>query len=220
VRLVLLGPPGAGKGTQASVIAKELGVPAISTGDLFRANVSQGTELGKQVQAFMASGQLVPDEVTVAMVRDRLAQPDAEVGFLLDGFPRTIPQAHELETILSELNTKLDVVLEMVVDDAEVIKRLGGRRNCHQCSRLWHLDFMPWSVQECPRNTEDPLPCDLYQREDDSAETVTNRLKVYHAETRPLVAHYAAAGILVGIDAHGPVEDVTTRALDVLRDRS
>lgn len=213
MRLVLVGPPGAGKGTQAQFIAEHVAVPKISTGDIFRANVSQGTPLGVQAKAFMDRGDLVPDDVTIEMVRNRLAEPDAVRGFLLDGFPRTVPQAEVLDDMLRDQATKLDVVLELVVDDDEVIRRLSGRRTCRTCNHIWHVDFDPPAV---------PGVCDLdggelYQRDDDKAETIANRLQVYAESTAPLVAYYAGRGLLVGIDATGPVDDVTQRAIDALR---
>ena len=213
MRVVLVGPPGAGKGTQASFIARHAGVPNISTGDIFRTNVSGGTELGVRAKQFMDRGDLVPDDVTIEMVRARLAEPDAAGGFLLDGFPRTVPQAEVLEDMLREQGTKLDVVLELVVDNDEVVRRLSGRRTCHGCNRIWHVDFDPPAVPEV---------CDvdggaLYQREDDAPDTVQNRLGVYDRQTAPLVEHYARRGLLVGLDATGPVDDVTERAVDVLR---
>ncbi len=143
MRLVLVGPPGAGKGTQAQFISSHLSVPKISTGDIFRANVSEGTELGKQAREYMDAGDLVPDEVTVAMVRDRIAEDDASKGFLLDGFPRTVPQAEVFDRFLAESSIELDVVLELVVDDDEVVRRLSGRRTCHGCGHIWHVDFDP-----------------------------------------------------------------------------
>jgi adenylate kinase len=214
VRLVLVGPPGAGKGTQAQFIAEFAAVPKISTGDIFRANVSGGTPLGLQAKAFMDRGDLVPDDVTIEMVRNRLAEPDAVRGFLLDGFPRTVPQAEVLDDMLRDgADAKLDVVLELVVDDDEVIRRLSGRRTCRSCNRIWHVDFDPPAA---------PGVCDedggeLYQRDDDQAETIANRLRVYADQTAPLVNYYAGRGVLVGIDATGPVDDVTQRAIDALR---
>ncbi len=214
MRLVLVGPPGAGKGTQAQFIAEHLSVPKISTGDIFRANVSQGTPLGVQAKAFMDRGDLVPDDVTIDMVRNRLREQDALPGFLLDGFPRTVPQAETLDDILaSTADAKLDVVLELVVDDDEVIRRLSGRRTCRTCNHVWHVDFDPPTV---------PDVCDLdggalYQRDDDRAETIANRLAVYAGSTAPLISYYAGRGLLVGIDATGPVDDVTERAIDALR---
>lgn len=214
MRLVLVGPPGAGKGTQAQYIAEHVSVPKISTGDIFRANVSSGTPLGLQAKAFMDRGDLVPDDVTIEMVRNRLREPDALTGFLLDGFPRTVPQAETLEDILRETaDTKLDVVLELVVENDEVVRRLSGRRTCRTCNHIWHVDFDPPKVPDVCDLDEG----DLYQREDDKAETVANRLDVYAVSTAPLVAYYAEHGVLVGIDATGPVDDVTQRALDALR---
>jgi adenylate kinase len=213
VRLVLVGPPGAGKGTQAQFIAEHLSVPKISTGDIFRANVSQGTPLGLQAKAFMDRGDLVPDDVTIDMVRYRLAEDDARKGFLLDGFPRTVPQAEVLDDMLADVAAKLNVVLELVVDDDEVIRRLSGRRTCRSCNHIWHVDFDPPATEGV---------CDLdggslYQRDDDQAETIANRLKVYADATAPLVNYYAGRGLLIGIDATGPVDDVTQRAIDALR---
>ncbi len=213
MRLVLVGPPGAGKGTQAQFIAEHEGIPKISTGDIFRANVSGGTPLGLEAKAYMDRGDLVPDDVTVAMVRDRLQEPDALEGFLLDGFPRTVPQAEVLDDILRESGAKLDVVLELVVDDDEVIRRLSGRRTCRACNRIWHVDFDPPAVEgRC-----DVEGAELYQRDDDRAETIANRLDVYAEQTAPLVGYYADRGVLVGIDATGPVDDITQRAIDALR---
>ena len=214
MRLVLVGPPGAGKGTQAQYIAEHLSVPQISTGDIFRANVNQGTALGLQAKAYMDRGDLVPDDVTIEMVRARLAENDAAEGFLLDGFPRTVPQAGVLDDILAEVGqAKLDVVLELVVDDDEVVRRLSGRRTCRTCNHIWHVDFDPPEV---------PGVCDLdggqlYQRDDDQADTISNRLAVYAEQTAPLVNHYASRGVLIGLDATGPVDDVTERAIDALR---
>jgi adenylate kinase len=213
VRLVLVGPPGAGKGTQAQFIAEHLGVPKISTGDIFRANVGQGTELGLLAKTYMDKGDLVPDEVTIDMVRLRLAEDDAAAGFLLDGFPRTVPQAEVLDEMLADGGLKLHVVLELVVEDDEVIRRLSGRRTCRTCNHIWHVDFDPPAVE----NVCDIDGGDLYQRDDDQAETIANRLKVYANETAPLVGYYASRGLLVGIDATGPVDDVTQRAIDALR---
>jgi adenylate kinase len=213
VRLVLVGPPGAGKGTQAEFIAAHLAVPKISTGDIFRANVSQGTPLGVEAKRYMDAGQLVPDEVTINMVRDRLAEADATDGFLLDGFPRTVPQAVALDKLLADMGGALDLVLELVVDDDEVIRRLSGRRTCRGCGKIWHVEFDATSREGiCDR-----CGAELFQRDDDKAETVANRLVEYADKTAPLVDYYGAQGKLVGIDATGPVEDVTVRAIDGLR---
>jgi adenylate kinase len=213
MRLVLVGPPGAGKGTQAEFVASHLSVPKISTGDIFRANVAQGTPLGVEAKRYMDGGQLVPDEVTINMVRDRLAEPDAADGFLLDGFPRTVPQASALDKLLADLGVSLDLVLELVVDDDEVIRRLSGRRTCRTCGKIWHVNFDPPTREGiCDRCTGQ-----LYQRDDDKPATVAERLRVYGRDTSPLVTYYGAQCKLVGIDATGPVEDVTVRAIDALR---
>lgn len=216
MRLVLVGPPGAGKGTQAEFVAAHLAVPKISTGDIFRSNVSQGTPLGVQAKRYMDAGELVPDEVTINMVRDRLAEPDASEGFLLDGFPRTTPQAAALDKLLVDLGAALDLVLELVVDDDEVIRRLSGRRTCRGCGKVWHVEFdAPSQEGRCDR-----CGAELFQRDDDKPETVATRLREYADKTAPLVDYYGAQGKLVGIDATGPVEDVTVRAIDALRSYS
>jgi adenylate kinase len=187
VRVVLLGPPGAGKGTQAQIIAGRVGVPAISTGDIFRANVSGQTELGRKAKTYMDAGDLVPDEITVAMVKDRLAEPDAKAGFLLDGFPRTIAQAEQLRDSLAEMGQALDCVLELVVEEEELVRRLSGRRML--------------------------VDGQMIQREDDKPETVRHRLRVYREQTAPLSGFYEAEGLLARIDAIGEIEEVTARAL-------
>ncbi|MGF7238264.1 MAG: adenylate kinase [Frankia sp.] len=213
MRCVLVGPPGAGKGTQAQYIAQARLIPKISTGDIFRLNVRTGTELGVKAKQYMDSGDLVPDEVTIEMVRNRLAEDDAVKGFLLDGFPRNVPQAEVLGRMLDEMGTKLDVVLELVVDDDEVVRRLSGRRTCRNCGTVWHVDFDPPAVEGiCDR-----CGGELFQRDDDRSETVRHRLEVYAEQTSPLVAYYAERGILIGLDATGPVDNVTDRALEALR---
>ena len=213
MRLVLVGPPGAGKGTQAAFIATARSIPKISTGDIFRANVREGTELGVAAKHYMDAGDLVPDEITIGMVRNRLAEDDAVKGFLLDGFPRNVPQAEVLGGMLDTMGTQLDVVLELVVDDDEVVRRLSGRRTCRSCGHIWHIDFDPPSVEDvCDRCNGE-----LFQRDDDRPETVRHRLEVYAEQTSPLVAYYAERGLLIGIDATGPVDNVTERAIDALR---
>ena len=213
MRIVLVGPPGAGKGTQAQFIASHLAIPKISTGDIFRYNVSRGTTLGRKAKDYMGRGDLVPDEITIAMVRDRLSEDDAQEGFLLDGFPRNVPQAETLEKLLSEWEVRMDVVLELVVDDDEVVRRLSGRRTCHKCGRVWHVLFDP----PARNDTCDDDGSELFQRDDDREETIRHRLEVYQDQTSPLVAYYADQGILLGIDATGPVEEITDRALSSLR---
>ncbi|WP_066368989.1 adenylate kinase [Herbidospora mongoliensis] len=213
MRVVLVGPPGAGKGTQAQFIASHLSIPKISTGDIFRANVSGGTELGKLAKTFMDRGDLVPDEVTIAMVRDRLAEDDAQDGFLLDGFPRNVAQAEVLKKMLADLGSGLDLVLELVVDDDEVVRRLAGRRTCRSCGKVWHVDFDPPKKE----GVCDACGGQLFQRDDDREETIRHRLEVYQEQTSPLVNFYADEGILRGVDATGPVEEVTGRAMGELR---
>jgi adenylate kinase len=213
VRIVLVGPPGAGKGTQAQFIASHLAIPKISTGDIFRYNVSQGTPLGRQAKEYMDRGDLVPDEVTIAMVRDRLSEDDAQAGFLLDGFPRNVPQAETLKKQLMDWDTRLTVVLELVVDEDEVVRRLSGRRTCRRCERVWHIMFDPPTRE----GICDACGGELFQRDDDREATVRHRLDVYRKQTAPLVAYYADEGVLIGIDATGPVEEVTERGLAALR---
>jgi len=214
VRIVLVGPPGAGKGTQAQFIASHLAIPRISTGDIFRYNVTSNTELGRKAREFMERGDLVPDEVTVAMVRDRLAEDDAQEGFLLDGFPRNVPQAETLKKLLlQEWDARLNVVLELVVDEDEVVRRLSGRRTCRRCERVWHVLYDP------PARTGicDDCGGELFQRDDVSEETIRHRIEVYAEQTFPLLAFYADENVLIGIDATGPVEEVTSRAMAALR---
>jgi len=213
VRLVLVGPPGAGKGTQAQFLSSHLSIPKISTGDIFRDNVSHGTALGRRAQAYMERGDLVPDKITIAMVTDRLADDDAGSGFLLDGFPRNVPQAETLKKLLSAWDTRLDLVLELVVDDDEVVRRLSGRRTCRRCGRVWHATFDPPSRPDIC----DDCGGELFQRDDDREETIRHRIEVYQQQTSPLIAFYADEGILLGIDATGPVDEITDRALNALR---
>jgi len=213
MNLVLLGPPGAGKGTQAKLLEDSRSLVKLSTGDMLRAAVAAGTELGRKAKAFMDRGDLVPDEVTIAMVTDRLQEDDTQSGFLLDGFPRTVPQAETLKKMLASWDTRLDVVLELVVDDDEVVRRLAGRRTCRRCGRGWHVLFDP----PARRDQCDDCHGELFQRDDDREETIRHRLEVYQEQTAPLVAFYADEGILLGIDATGPVEEITERALSALR---
>ncbi|WNE98191.1 adenylate kinase [Streptomyces luomodiensis] len=213
MRIVLVGPPGAGKGTQAAYLAEKLSIPHISTGDLFRANISQGTPLGKQAQEYMRAGQLVPDEVTIAMAEDRLNQPDAEQGFLLDGFPRNQFQAEALDTYLADHGVSLDAVLDLEVPESEVIKRIAGRRTCrNDSSHTFHVEYKPPKTE----GVCDTCGGELYQREDDSEETVRKRLEVYHRETEPIIDYYKAKGLVVTISALGKVAEVTQRAMDAL----
>ena len=213
MRLVLVGPPGAGKGTQAQFIASHFAVPKISTGDIFRTNVSDGTDLGLEARKYMDAGDLVPDEVTIGMVKERLSHDDTSEGFLLDGFPRTVQQAVVLDDMLAGHDVGLDVVLELVVDDEEVVRRLSGRRTCRRCGHVWHLDFDPPATEGiCDR-----CGGELFQRDDDSELTIRHRLEVYADQTSPLIGYYGDRGLLSGVDATGPVEDVTERAINALR---
>jgi adenylate kinase len=216
MRLVLVGPPGAGKGTQAKFIAHHFQIPQISTGDIFRANVAAQTILGLEARRYMDAGDLVPDEVTIAMVQVRLAREDTAPGFLLDGFPRTVPQAKSLGRILDELGTGLDAVLELRVDDDEVVRRLSGRRTCHGCGRVWHTEFDRPRVE----GTCDDCGGALFQRDDDQPDTIRRRLEVYRDQTAPLVGHYRDEGLLRTIDASGPVDEVTRRAIAALEQAS
>jgi adenylate kinase len=214
MRIVLVGPPGAGKGTQAAFLAKNLSIPHISTGDLFRANISKGTPLGKQAKAYMDAGNLVPDEVTIAMAKDRMQQPDARHGFLLDGFPRNVPQAEALDEMLKAESMKLDAVLDLEVPEDEVVKRIAGRRVCRNDSNhVFHLTYSPPKEE----GVCDVCGGELYQRGDDSEDTVRKRLEVYHTQTEPVIDYYRAQGLVVTISALGRVQDVTERAMAALK---
>lgn len=221
MRIVLVGPPGAGKGTQASFIASHLDVPKISTGDIFRANITEGTPLGVEAKKYLDAGRLVPDELTIDIVRDRLAQSDAAEGFLLDGFPRNVAQAEELDKILADNagndvssvaggKAYLDIVLDLEVDNDEVIKRISGRRLCrNDAGHIFHVDYSPSKAgDKC-----DICGGELYQRSDDSEGVVRNRLEVYAAETAPIIEYYREQGVLTTIDATGEVQVITERAI-------
>lgn len=212
MRLVLVGPPGAGKGTQAQFLSLHFAIPHISTGDIFRANLKDGTPLGIEAKGYMDRGELVPDSVTNEMVRDRLTKDDLGNGFLLDGFPRNVAQAEVLRAILADKKTPLDAVLELAVDTAEIVLRLSGRRVCRNCGKVWHLEF------EKPAN---PNICDicqgeLYQRDDDKEEVITRRLEVYQEQTAPIIAFYRTEGLLITMSAVGSVSDITDRAISAL----
>ena len=207
MNLVFLGPPGAGKGTIAAKAKDVYKVPHISTGDLFRANIKNETELGKQVKAILASGNLVPDSVTIAMVKDRLKDADAAAGFILDGFPRTIAQADAL----SEM-TGLDAVVNFVLDREQIVKRLSGRRVCKSTGRTYHILFNPPKVEGIDDETGEPL----IQRDDDKEEAILNRLEVYEASTAPLIAYYREKGLLVDVDASKSPDEVLSLMVKAL----
>ena len=205
MRLVLVGPPGAGKGTQAQFLAAHYSIPHISTGDIFRANLKAGTELGNQAKAFMDRGELVPDSVTNEMVKDLLTHSDAAQGFLLDGFPRNVAQAEVLREILKEKNTPLHAVLEFSLANEEIVARLSSRRTCRDCGAP------SVGLDKCPS-----CGGDVYQREDDKAEVIARRLEVYAEQTEPIIAFYKNEGLLISINAVGNVEDITANAISAL----
>ena len=206
MRLVLVGPPGAGKGTQAVFLAEHYSIPHISTGDIFRANLKAGTPLGQEAKGFMDRGELVPDSVTNAMVKDRLTHDDVANGFLLDGFPRNVVQAEVLRAILAEQKSPLDAVLELSIADSEIIERLSSRLTCRGCGAP-----SPATAQAC-------AACggELYQREDDKAEVIARRLEVYNEQTAPIIAFYRGEGLLITISATGGVSEITERATTAL----
>lgn len=209
MRLILVGPPGAGKGTQAVNLAQHFGIPHISTGDIFRANLKEGTALGVEAKSYMDRGELVPDEVTNKMVKDRLGKSDVAPGFLLDGFPRNVIQAEVLKGILAEKNSPIDAALELEINNDEIINRLSGRRTCKNCQRAFHL------VYERPveENICDGCGGELYQREDDKREVIARRLEVYGEQTAPIIDFYRREDALISISAMGSVDEVTERAI-------
>ncbi|NDG24617.1 MAG: adenylate kinase [Actinobacteria bacterium] len=213
MRLILVGPPGAGKGTQAVALAAHYKIPHISTGDIFRANLKNGTELGKQAQSYMDRGELVPDSVTNEMVKDRLGNSDVANGFLLDGFPRNTNQAEVLDAILLEKKMPLDAALELAIDNSEIIRRLSGRRTCRNCSATFHKDF------EKPKFDDICDKCNgqLYQREDDKEEVIARRLEIYSQQTAPIISYYKKAGILKSISAIGDVSEITQKVISLLK---
>jgi adenylate kinase len=205
MRCVLVGPPGAGKGTQAQYLAAHYSIPHISTGDIFRANLKAGTELGNQAKSFMDRGDLVPDSVTNEMVKDRLTHDDVANGFLLDGFPRNVAQAEVLRAILAEKKTPLHAVLEFSLANEEIVARLSSRRTCRECGAP------SVGVDKCPI-----CGGDVYQREDDKAEVIARRLEVYAEQTAPIISFYRNEGLLISVSAAGNVEDITVHAISAL----
>jgi len=212
MRLILLGPPGAGKGTQAASIVEKYNVPHISTGDIFRKNIKEGTELGKKAQDYINKGQLVPDSLTVALVEDRLQQEDAKAGFLLDGFPRTIAQAEALDKVLTELNCSLERVINIKVDLGLLVERACGRRICKECGATYHVMFNPSKEADVCDKCSGPL----YQRPDDNEETVSNRIKVYMDETAPLIEYYGKQDKIADINGQQDISKVFEDIVKVL----
>ena len=212
MQIIMMGAPGAGKGTQAAKIAAKYGIPQISTGDMFRSAVAEGTELGKAAKEYMSAGKLVPDEVTIGIVRERLAKDDCKAGFILDGFPRTVEQADALKKILSDLGKGISAVINIDVPLSDLIERGVGRRICKSCGATYHIKFHA-PVKE---NICDACGGALYQRADDTAETMSKRLSVYEASTRPLIDYYKAAGVYVEIDGRQSIAAVTEALNKVL----
>ena len=212
MKIIMLGAPGAGKGTQAKMIADKYKVPHVSTGDIFRANIKNGTELGKEAKQYMDKGLLVPDELTVKILLDRVAQSDCENGYVLDGFPRTIPQAEVLDKALTELGDKIDYAIDVNVPDENIIKRMSGRRACLACGATYHIEHIPPKKEGvCDRCGEA-----LVLRDDDKEETVKNRLNVYHEQTQPLIEYYTGKGILKEVDGTVPMQQVFEAITDIL----
>ncbi|HTW37279.1 MAG TPA: adenylate kinase [Steroidobacteraceae bacterium] len=217
MRIILLGAPGAGKGTQAQRLAERCRIPQVSTGDLLRAAVASQSDLGRAAKAAMDAGQLVSDDLVLAMIRERLAEPDAGRGFILDGFPRNLAQARALDELLAKLGQPLDAVVVLDVDRAELTRRIAGRRTCRHCGRVFNVFTSPPTPAEtCPQTGG---PHELYQRPDDNEATVTERLKVFEEKTRPLVDFYAARGILRRIAAQGDLDEVTARLESALQEK-
>ncbi len=213
MNLIFLGPPGAGKGTQAKRVIKAFDVPQISTGDIFRAAVKEGTEMGKKAKEYMDKGELVPDEIVVGIVADRLKQADCEKGFLLDGFPRTIPQADALGKVLDEMGRKLNHVLALIVPDEELMKRLTGRRVCKKCGAEFHVMFKPPAKE----GVCDLCGGEVYQRSDDNEESISVRLQEYHKQTKPLLDYYTERNLARKVDGLGGFDEVFERVTNALR---
>lgn len=210
MKIIMLGAPGAGKGTQAKKLAAKYSIPHISTGDIFRANIKNGTELGKKAKVFMDQGLLVPDELVVDLIMDRFAQPDCENGYVLDGFPRTIPQAKALDDALAKNNDAVEYAIDVDVPDEAIVKRMSGRRACVNCGATYHLETIPPKKE----GICDVCDAELILRDDDKPETVLKRLNVYHEQTQPLIEYYAAKGVLRTVDG---TNDPETAFNDIIK---
>lgn len=212
MRLIMLGAPGAGKGTQAKRVAAKYNIPHISTGDIFRANIKNQTELGLKAKEYMDKGLLVPDELVVDIVADRLLQDDCKEGFILDGFPRTIPQAESLDKALSSMETKIDYAIDIAVPDENIVNRMSGRRACLKCGATYHIKYNP------PKTEDKCDTClgEIVLRDDDKEETVLKRLGVYHEQTRPLIDYYTNQDILISVDGTVDIDDVTKSIIEIL----
>ncbi len=204
MRLILLGPPGAGKGTQASAIVRKYNIPHISTGDIFRENIKMGTELGKKVKEYMDKGLLVPDDIVVSIVKDRILKDDCKDGFLLDGFPRTVNQGEALDKELSQMNLKLDKVINLDVEKEILIERITGRRICKDCGATYHIKFNP----PAKKGICDNCGGNLYQRDDDTQETVEKRIEVYQQQTKPLIDYYTEKGLILNVDGSKAIDEI------------
>jgi adenylate kinase len=212
MQIVLFGPPGAGKGTQAKFLSEEFNIPHISTGDILRENVKKGTALGIKARSYMDKGELVPDQLLNDLVRSRLEEPDTKKGFLLDGYPRTIPQAKALDEIMDDLNRKLSAVVNIDVGTGALVKRLSGRRICRSCGASYHVSFNPPKVKD----TCDMCAGELYQRADDTEEAIKNRLAVYKKQTQPVLDYYKKKGVLIDIDGDREIEEVKADVIKAL----
>ena len=212
MKIIMLGAPGAGKGTQAKKIAAKYDIPYISTGDIFRANIKNGTELGNKAKTYMDQGLLVPDELVVDLVVDRVQQDDCKNGYVLDGFPRTIPQAEALDKALAALGDKVDYAIDVNVPDENIVKRMGGRRACVGCGATYHLVYAPTKTE----GICDVCGKELILRDDDKPETVQKRLNVYHEQTQPLIDYYTTAGILKTVDGTVDINDVFAAIVEIL----
>ena len=212
MKIIMLGAPGAGKGTQAKRISEKYGIPHISTGDIFRANIKEGTELGKEAKSYMDEGKLVPDELTVRILLDRVSKDDCKGGYLLDGFPRTIPQAEVLDKELEKAGDRVDFAIDVEVPDESIVKRMSGRRACLKCGATYHVESLPPKTEGiCDKCGEK-----LSIREDDKEETVKKRLEVYHKETEPLINYYEKKGILETVDGMQDAEEVFSSIIAIL----